>query len=41
MHLFDTLRCYQALIAGGVDQRLALALTHGFQDICQELFGDG
>ena len=40
-HLFDTLKCYQALIAGGVDQPLALALTHGFQDICRELFGDG
>ena len=39
-HLFDTLKCY-ALIAGGVDQPLALALTHGFQDICQALFGGG
>ncbi len=40
-HLFDTLRCYQTLIAGGLEQRFALALTHGFQDICQELFGGG
>ncbi len=40
-HLFDTLRCYQTLIGGGLEKPLALALTHGFQDICQELFGGG
>jgi hypothetical protein len=40
-HLFDTLACYETLIGGGVAEPLARALTHGFQDVCQELFGGG
>jgi len=34
---FDTLKCYQTLVSGGIEHEQAKAITYAFRDACIEM----
>jgi len=34
---FDTLKCYQTLVNGGIEHEQAKAITYAFRDACIEM----